>query len=98
MSLAPLDVLVGVVATRVGRFFDALDTLGVHDGRRRLGILAYSLPLGCVHDFEDEGPQLLQSESSEMIVNGRPRRKVMGQKLPMTATFQDVEDGVKNIA
>ena len=62
------------------------------------GILTYPLPLGCVHDFEDEGPQSLQSESSEMVVNGRPRGKVMGQKAPMTATFQDVEDGVKNSA
>src|SRR5215216_882382 len=98
MSLAPLDVLVGIVATRVGRFFDGLDTLGVHDGSRRSGVLACPLPLGCVHDFEDEGPQSLKLESSEMVVNGRPWRKVMGQKPPMTATFQDVEDSVENIA
>ena len=98
MPLAPLDVLVGVVAARVSRFFDGLDTLGVHDGSRRSGILAYPLALGCVHDFEDEGPQSLQSESSEMIVNGRPRGKVMGQKAPSTPTADDVEDGVKNIA
>ena len=99
MSLAPLEVLVGVVATRVGRFFDALDTLGVHDGSCRLGILAHPLPLSCVHNFEDEGPRPVQTESPEMVVNGRPRRKVMGQKPPMTATFQDVEeDGVENIA
>jgi hypothetical protein len=35
---------------------------------------------------------------SEMVVNGRPWRKVVGQKPPMTATFEYVEDGVKNIA
>src|SRR5215212_3091289 len=98
MSLAPLDVLGGVVATRVGRFFDGLDTLGIHDGRRRLGILAHPLPLSCVQDFEDEGPRPVQTESPEMVVNGRPWREVLGQKSPMTTTFQDVEDGVKNIA
>jgi hypothetical protein len=49
-------------------------------------------------DFEDERPQPVQSKPSEMVVNGRPRREVVGQKPPMTATFQDVEDGVENIA
>jgi hypothetical protein len=32
-----------------------------------------------------------RSESSELIVNGRPWREVVGQKSPVTATFQDVE-------
>src|SRR3954454_1404123 len=98
MSLAPLDVLVGVVAARVGRFFDRFDALGVHDGRCWLGILAYSLPLGRAHGSEDKEPRSGQTEPSEVVVNGRPRREVMGQKPPMTGTFQDVEDGVKNIA
>ena len=98
MALTPFDILVGVVTAWVGRFFDALDTLGIDYGRRRLGILARPLPLGRMQGFEDEGPQPAQSESPEMVVNGRPRRKVMGQKPPMTATFQDVEDGVENIA
>ena len=98
MPLPALDVLVSVIAARVGRFFDALDTLGVYDGCRRLGILAYSLPLGRTQGFEDKEPQSTQSEPSEVIVNGRPRREVMGQKPPMTATFQDIEDGVENIA
>src|SRR5215216_5981498 len=98
MSLAPLDVLVGVVATRAGRFFNGLDTLGVHDGSCRLRVLACPLPLGRTQDFEDERPQPVQSESPEMVINTRPRRKVMRQKPPMTATFQDVEDGVKDIA
>src|SRR5918997_5408487 len=98
MPLAPFDVLVGVVATRVGRFFDSLDALGVHDGRCGLGILARPLPLDCTQDFEDEVPQPVQSESPEMVVNGRPWRKVMGQKPPMTATLEYVEDSVENIA
>src|SRR5215211_4139810 len=98
MSLAPFDVLVSIIAARVRRFFDGLDTLGVHNGRCWLGILAYSLPLGRTHGFEDKGPQSGQSEPSEVVVNGRPRRKVMGQKPPMAATSQNVEDGVENIA
>src|SRR3712207_2837154 len=65
VALAPLDILVGVVAARVGRFFDGLDALGIQDGRRRLGILAYPLPLGCVQDLEDEGPQPTQSRSPD---------------------------------
>src|SRR5215208_4711057 len=98
VALAAFDVLVGIVATWVGRFFCGCDTLGVHDGRCWLGILAHPLPLSCVQLFEDEVPQPVQSESPVMVVNGRPWREVMGQKPPMTTTFQDVEDGVKNIA
>jgi hypothetical protein len=42
-----------------------------------LGILAHPLPLGRMQGFEDEGPQPAQSESPEMVVNGRPWRKVV---------------------
>src|SRR5919199_1858560 len=87
VALSPLDVLVGVVTAWVSRFLDGLDTLGVHDGRRRLGILAYPLPLAHTHGFEDKEPQPTRSEPSEVIVNGRPRRKVVRQKPPMTAAF-----------
>ena len=95
---ACLDILVGIVAARVGRFFDGLDALGIDYGRCRLGVLACPLPLSSVQDFEDEGPQPVQSESSEMVVNGRPWRKVVGQKPPSTAAFEHVEDSVENIA
>src|SRR5215217_2402117 len=98
MPLPAFDVLVSVIAARVGRFFDALDSLGVQDSCRRLGMLAYPLPLGRTEGFEDKEPQSTQSEPSEVIVNGRPRREVVGQKPPMAASFQDVEDGVENIA
>jgi hypothetical protein len=33
-----------------------------------------------------------------MVVNGRPRGKVVGQKSPRTAAFEDIEDGVEDIA
>jgi hypothetical protein len=41
VALAPFDFFVSVIAAWMSRFFDGLDYLGVHDGRRRLGILAY---------------------------------------------------------
>ena len=87
VALAPFDIFVSVIAAWVGRFFDGLDALGIHNGRRRLGILAYPLPLRRTQRFEDKEPQSAQSEPSEVIVNGRPRRKVMGQEPPMAAAF-----------
>jgi hypothetical protein len=48
--------------------------------------------------FEDERPQPVQPESPEMLVDGRPWRKVVVQKPPRAAAFEHVEDGVKNIA
>src|SRR3954452_17510702 len=97
MSLTPFNVFVGVVAAWVSRFFGFV-ALGVHDGRCRLGILARPLPLVCTQDFEDEGSNPAQSESSEMVANGRLRREVVGQKPPMTAALEHIEDGVENIA
>jgi hypothetical protein len=79
VALTPFDVLVGVVAAWAGRFFDGLGTLRIDYGRRRLGILARPLPLGRMQGFEDEGPQPPRSESSEMVINGRPWGKVMGK-------------------
>ncbi len=98
MTLAPFDVLVGIVAAWVGRFFDGLDTLGINYGSRRLGIFASPLPLGRMQGFEDERLQIVQPESPEMVVDGRPWRKVVVQKPPRAAAFEHIEDGVKNIA
>ena len=98
VALSPLDVLVAIVTAWVSRVFDGFDALGINDSRPRLGIPGCSLPLGRSQGFEDEGPQSVQSVSPEVVVNGRPRRKIMGQKPPMTATFKYIEDGVEDVA
>jgi hypothetical protein len=98
MTLAPFDVFVGIAATWMSRFFCALNALGVHDGCCGLRSLAYPFPLGGAQDSEDDGAQSTQSESPEVVVNGRARREVVRQKSPLAASFEYVEDGVKNIA
>jgi hypothetical protein len=40
------DVLLGVIVTRVGRFFRGFDGMAIRDGRCRLGMLALPVPLG----------------------------------------------------
>jgi hypothetical protein len=89
VALAPFEVLVGIVATRVGRrFFCGFDTPGFDYGSRRLGILARPLPLGRMQGFEDEGPQAAQSESPEMVVNGRPWGKSWGSSRQWQPLFK----------
>jgi hypothetical protein len=43
-------------------------------------------------------PQSAQTESAEMVEDSLPGRKVTGQQAPRTAAFQDVEDGVEDLA
>jgi len=37
-------------------------------------------------------------KNPEVVVDGFPRRKLMRQQAPSTATFDHVEDGVKDLA
>jgi hypothetical protein len=47
---------------------------------------------------EDEVPQPIQAESSEVVVDCLPRREVAGQKPPGTSAANHVEDGVEDLA
>jgi hypothetical protein len=42
-------------------------------------------------------PSTVDAPSSEVVVDGFPRREFMGQQAPSTATSDDVEDGVKDL-
>ena len=44
-------------------------------------------------------PSTVDAPSSEVVVvvDGFPRRELMGHQAPSTATFDDVEDGVKDL-
>jgi hypothetical protein len=64
-----------------------------------MGVIAYSsVPLGATQGLVNKAPPSAKAKSSEVIVDGRPRRGVVGQKPLLTATFEYVveyvEDGV----
>ena len=43
-------------------------------------------------------PGTVDAPHPEVVMNGLPGRKVVGQKAPSTPTADDVEDGVKDLA
>ena len=43
-------------------------------------------------------PQPVEAESSEMVVDGGPRREVAREQAPRAAASQDVEHGVEDVA
>jgi hypothetical protein len=49
---------------------------------------------GTVHPL----PGAVDAPSSEVVKDGLPRREVVWKEAPRTATSQDVEDGVEDIA
>ena len=61
-----------VVAVRLGASLGGIYALGIHDDRRRVGVLADPLPFGRPEDPEDALPKAAQTETSEMVVDGGP--------------------------
>jgi hypothetical protein len=43
-------------------------------------------------------PSTVNATYSEIVVDGRPSRKVVGQESPLAATTYDIEDGVEDLA
>src|SRR5215210_8178972 len=97
MPLPALHVLVGVVAVRFATLLGGLNALGIHYRCRCIRVLTYSLPLSVAQGPVKESPRSAKAQFSEVVVNGRPRREVVGQKSPRTAASEDIEDGVEDI-
>jgi hypothetical protein len=75
-----------------------LHRLAVNYPHARLGIPLEANP----HPFAQRGvhplPDPVQTPRAEVVVDGLPRREVVGQKPPGAAALQEVEDGVEDLA
>ncbi len=90
--------LASVVASLFPAHAGRLDRLAVDYARAGLRVSSevnpHPLAQRPVHPF----PGAVEAPSSEVVVDGLPRREVVGQKPPGAAAFDDVEDGVKDLA
>src|SRR5664279_2746094 len=99
MALATIDSLRSVVsAGGRGDSVGALDRLGVHDPRRRLGV---ALLLLATHLLTQRVVQLVQCPivppPGEVPVHRLPWRKVLGQHPPRTPSTVEIEDRVDDL-
>lgn len=97
MSLASINLFSGVVAPLVAAF-GTLDALAVDDGRTGLGLASFDhthlLPQMAVNRH----PQTGALPEPEIVVSGAPGSKVLWQIAPLTASLDDIEDCVEQLA
>src|SRR5215218_5573873 len=98
MALSALYLLAAIVSTLLPSYTGTLHRLAIHYASAWLRIPfdadAQTLAQGSVQPL----PGAVDPPSSEVMVYGLPGRKVVRQKTPGTATTDDVEDGVKDLA
>src|SRR5215213_9078580 len=98
MALSAFHLLSSVVTSPIPSHTGALDRLAIHNARAglRISLEAYSQTMaqGSVQPL----PGTLDAPSSEVVVNGLPRWKLMRQQAPSTTTSDDVVDSIKDLA
>src|SRR5215216_2747649 len=98
MTLSTTNLLAAIVSTRLTAYSGGLGRLGIDHSCAGLRVSARPHPQAftqsCVEPLEGS----IYAPSPKPPVDGLPRREVAGQKPPSTATPQDVEESVKDLA
>ena len=97
MSLASINLFSGVVAPLVAAF-GALDTLAVDDGRTGLGLASFDHTHLLPQMGVNRHPQTGALPEPEIVVSGAPGSKVLWHIAPLTASLDDIEDCVEQLA
>jgi len=97
VALAPLDPFAAVKAPHSAHV-RRLDRLAIDDGQAGTGLTSsldpYTAPQGIGQAFEEA----LLGPSSEVIVDGLPGRKALGEHAPLASGFIEVKQGVTEVS
>jgi len=96
IALAAFDFLAGIVADFATNF-GGLGTLAIDDRSARLGCPALAVVFFVPEGFVDPRTRLVQTPLAIMVVDAVVVRVFLGQFIPLTASAQDVEDGIYNL-
>jgi hypothetical protein len=94
VALAALDLLATIVTALLCA---TLDRLGINQASAGLCISVQANPQAFSYSPVDPFPGTVDAPGSEVVVNGRPSREVVGKQAPLTTAFEDVEDGVHDL-
>jgi len=98
VALSALDLLAPVVASFLAAYAGGLHRLAIHAARTGPGIASETDPKPLSEGGVDPLPRPIDAPEAEVMVDGLPRRKVVGKKPPGAATTDDVEDGIEDLA
>jgi len=97
MALAALDALASIDATRAATF-RGRSTLAVDDGCRGSNVAPKRSAGACHQPSIDPMPGAVVAPAVEITLHCRARREVPGQRAPLAAGGQNIEDGVDDRA
>jgi hypothetical protein len=98
MALTPFDLLTSVVTALLSAHRGALYRLAVHHARTGLRVPPQANPKAFAEGTVDPLPGTIDAPFSEVVIDGGPSRKVVGQESPLAAALQEVEDGLEDLA
>jgi hypothetical protein len=93
--LRPLTFLPPSIVTAL--LCATLDRLGINHASAGPWISVQANPQAFSYSPVDPFPGTVDAPGSEVVVNGRSSREVVGKQAPLTTAFEDVEDGVQNL-
>ena len=94
MAHAALDLLATIVTALLCA---TLERLGINQASAGLWISVQANPKAFSYSPVAPFPGTVDAPGSEVVVNGRPSREVVGKQAPLTTAFEDVEDGVHDL-
>ena len=95
MTFTSFNLLARIIATD-SLCTRRLDRLAVQDRGTGLRIPAFGFPKFSSQSRVDVCPSPVFTPETELVVDGLPRRQVVRQHAPSTASAYDVEDGIQN--
>ena len=98
MPLPAADFLATIEAPLLAADAGCLHRLAVHDPGTGLGVSPEPHPQAFTHRVVQPLPNAIKAPSPEVVEHRLPRRELAGEHAPLAAGFQDVEDGVKDLA
>ena len=98
VALSALDLLAPVVASFLAAYAGGLHRLAIHAARTGPGIASETDPKPLSEGGVDPLPRPIQAPDPEVMVDGLPRREVVGKETPGAAATDDVEDGIEDLA
>src|SRR5215203_6450968 len=98
MALPAANLFSAIVTSRFSAHSGSLCGLRVDYPSTRLGVSPETGSQALVDCLVYSFPGAVEAPSSEVVVDSLPRREVTGQKPPLAAALQDVENSVEDLA
>jgi hypothetical protein len=98
VALSAANLFAAVVTSRLSAHPGSLCGLRVDYPGTGLGVSSEASSQALVDCLVHLFPGAVETPSSEVVVDSLPRREVTGQKPPLAAALQDIENGVQNLA